>query len=64
MLADPIDSRPGFAAMLERIASNGLRVIIEVGLLNIERVRGIGACWSRSIIRPTSCIAWRPSSDI
>jgi DNA invertase Pin-like site-specific DNA recombinase len=26
--ADPIDARPGFAAMLERIASNGVRTII------------------------------------
>jgi DNA invertase Pin-like site-specific DNA recombinase len=26
--ADPIDARPGFAAMLERIASNGARTII------------------------------------
>src|ERR671921_1403298 len=26
--ADPVTSRPGFAAMMERIASNGVRVII------------------------------------
>jgi DNA invertase Pin-like site-specific DNA recombinase len=26
--ADPIESRPGFAAMLERIAGNGVRTII------------------------------------
>src|SRR3974377_230301 len=26
--ADPIDSRPGFATMLERIAGNGVRTII------------------------------------
>jgi DNA invertase Pin-like site-specific DNA recombinase len=26
--ADPIDARPGFAAMLEQIASNGVRVVI------------------------------------
>jgi DNA invertase Pin-like site-specific DNA recombinase len=26
--ADPIDSRPGFAAMLERIEGNGVRTII------------------------------------
>jgi DNA invertase Pin-like site-specific DNA recombinase len=26
--ADPIDSRPGFAAMLERIASNGVRCVL------------------------------------
>src|ERR1700741_2904380 len=26
--ADPIDSRPGFAAMLTRIAGNGVRTII------------------------------------
>ena len=26
--ADPIESRPGFAAMLERIEGNGVRVVL------------------------------------
>jgi DNA invertase Pin-like site-specific DNA recombinase len=51
--ADPIDTRPGFAAMLERIESNGARTIIvetasrfardlmvqEVGHANVARPR-------------------------
>jgi hypothetical protein len=57
--ADPIDSRPGFAAMLGRIEGNGVRTIIKMIL--ILRLAHLNAAERRAYVKVNTC--WTCSSN-